>query len=134
MLNSNISCRLPHNMVNFGPLTAEIGLPVWAPHQILTGFASSLHYCSNVAHRRPTKLCTFGRLLGWCTMYTFWGLLPLGGMLPRANFTLRPSLAFLYIGKRYCAALKQRASAKLCGMVQEWNYGTFAEGATYIRL
>ena len=29
LLNSNITCRRPHNMVNFGPLTAEIGLPVW---------------------------------------------------------------------------------------------------------
>jgi len=29
-LNSNISSRCSHNMANFGPLTAEIGLPVWA--------------------------------------------------------------------------------------------------------
>jgi len=27
---------------------------------------------SNIAHRRPTKLCTiFGRLMSWCTIYTF---------------------------------------------------------------
>jgi len=29
LLNSNISSRRPHNMANFGPLTAEISLPVW---------------------------------------------------------------------------------------------------------
>jgi len=29
LLNSNISSRRPHNMANFGPLRAEIGLPVW---------------------------------------------------------------------------------------------------------
>jgi len=29
LLNSNISSRRPRNMANFGPLTAEIGLPVW---------------------------------------------------------------------------------------------------------
>jgi len=41
--------------------------------------------------------CTmFGRLLGWYT-YTFWALLPPGGILPAATFTLRASLAF-YIG------------------------------------
>jgi len=40
MLNSNISLRCPHNMVNLGPLTAEISSGVWAPQQILTGFAS----------------------------------------------------------------------------------------------
>jgi len=39
-----------------------------------------------------------GRLLGWYTIYTFWGHLPLNGNLPRAKFTLRPSLAFSYIG------------------------------------
>jgi len=35
-------------------------------------------YCSNVAHRRPTKPCTmFGHLLDCCIIYTFSGLLPL---------------------------------------------------------
>jgi len=29
LLNNNISSRCPHNTVNFGPLTAEIGLSVW---------------------------------------------------------------------------------------------------------
>jgi len=31
-------------------------------------------------------------------------------------------------------ALEQRPSAKLCGVYKEWNYGTVADGATYIRL
>ena len=30
LLNSNISCRCPHNMANFGPLTAVIGWRVWS--------------------------------------------------------------------------------------------------------
>jgi len=29
LLNINISSIRPHNMVNFGPLTAEIGSTVW---------------------------------------------------------------------------------------------------------
>ena len=29
LLSSNMSSTCPHNMVNFGPLAAEIGLPVW---------------------------------------------------------------------------------------------------------
>jgi len=29
LLSSNISSICPHNMVNFSPLTDEIGLPVW---------------------------------------------------------------------------------------------------------
>ena len=77
-------------MANFGPLAAEIGSGVWAPQQISTGFASWLR----------TELCTmFGRLLGCYTIYTctFSEALP-DGISPRANFTLRPSLAFSYIG------------------------------------
>jgi len=31
LLNSNNSSTCPDNMVNFGPLAAEIGLPVWHP-------------------------------------------------------------------------------------------------------
>jgi len=66
---------------------------------MLTGFASWLHYCSDVAYRRPTKLCMIiGPLLGWYTMYTFLGLLSSWRNFVRVKFTLRPSLAFSYIG------------------------------------
>ena len=94
LLNSNISPTYPYNMVNFGPLAAEIG----APQRISTGFASCFRYCSGVAHRRPTKLCTmFGRLLGWYTIYIFCGSsLSLTEFFEDAEFTLRPSLAFSY--------------------------------------
>ena len=57
LLNSNIFPTCPHNTVNVGhALTAEIGSVVWAPQLISTGFASCLRYCSDVAHRKPTKL------------------------------------------------------------------------------
>jgi len=52
-------------------------------------------------------------------------------------YSQRSQIGCLLYWQRYCTALQQRASAKLCGVVQaykEWNYGTFAEGATYIRL
>jgi len=41
MLSSNTSSTCPRNMVNFGPLTAEIGSGVWGPLQISMGFAIS---------------------------------------------------------------------------------------------
>jgi len=89
--NSNISSRCPHNLVNFGPLTAEIWWRVWGTQANFNRLA----YCSDVAHRRPSKLCMmFGRLLG--IMYKFSWALALYGMLPFA--TLRPSPAFSYIG------------------------------------
>jgi len=78
--------------------TAEID---W---RISTAFASWFRYCTEVAQRRSSKLCTmFGGLLGWYTVYTFLGLLSPNGILPgakstlRPRSTLRPSLAF-YVG------------------------------------
>jgi len=41
-----MSSRCPHNMVNFGPLAAEIGLPVWGNPANFNGFrvlAALLH-------------------------------------------------------------------------------------------
>jgi len=62
--------------MNVGPLTADIGSGVRGTQQISTGCASWLRYCSDVAQRMSTKLCTmFGRLLGWYTIYTFSGAL-----------------------------------------------------------
>ena len=46
VLSSNMSSRCPHNIVNFGPLAAEIGLPVWGIQANFHGFrdlASLLH-------------------------------------------------------------------------------------------
>jgi len=80
LLNSNISSRSPPKVANVGPLTAEIGLPVWAPQQILTDFASWLCYCSE---RRSTEanqtlhdLWSSPGLVHYYIIH-FWGLLPL---------------------------------------------------------
>jgi len=46
LLNSSISPTCPHNMVNFGPLVAEIGWQVWVTPANVNGFrvlAASLH-------------------------------------------------------------------------------------------
>jgi len=40
LLSSNMSSRRSHNMVNFGPLTAEIGSGVWGTPAYFNGFAS----------------------------------------------------------------------------------------------
>jgi len=57
LLSSNISSTRSHNMVNFGPLVAEIGPVVWAPLQISTGFVSWQHYCTALQYRASAKLC-----------------------------------------------------------------------------
>jgi len=38
LLNSNVSSTCPHNMVNFGPLTADIGSGVWGTPAHFNGF------------------------------------------------------------------------------------------------
>jgi len=38
LLSSNMSSIYLHNMVNFGPLAAEIGLPVWGIPANFSGF------------------------------------------------------------------------------------------------
>ena len=57
LLDSNVSPTCPHNMVNFGPLAAEIGSVVWAAKQISMGFASWLRYCTAFEQWAPAKLC-----------------------------------------------------------------------------
>jgi len=48
-----------------------------------TAIAFWLRYCSDVARRKPTKLCTMsGRLLGWYTIYTFSGAVALTEFCP----------------------------------------------------
>jgi len=128
-LNSNIS-TCPHNMANFGALTAEISSGVWGTPAHFNGIrVYSLRYCSDVAHRRSTKLCTmFGRLLGWYTIYTFSGLLPPNGILPVAKFTFRRSLAFSYIG----SVTARHSSSGREPNFSSW-YKDCIEGATYIR-
>jgi len=100
-VKSSISPACPHNMVNFGPLAAEIISFVWVIPANFNGFRvlASLLQRRRSPEAKPTKLCMlFGRLLGGYIIYTFWALLPCNGILPRAKFTLRPSLALSYIG------------------------------------
>jgi len=77
------------------------------------GFASCIRYSSDVAQRRPTKLCTMSRcLLGWYTIY-FRGHLLSDGILLYAKFTLRPRLAFSYIGSVTARHSSSRVSQTL---------------------
>ena len=118
---------MSHNMVNFGPLAAEIGF-----QQISMGFVCWLRYCTDVAHRRPTKLCTiFDRLLELYIIYTFSGALaPLTEFCHVQNSlciqVLRSSI--LAASLRAVLGTEQRTSAKLCGVVQGMELGNFRRG------
>jgi len=85
-------------MVNFGPLGAEIISLVWGTPATFNGFRRHwLRYCTDVSQRRPTKLHDVWPSPRLYT-YTFSGAFAPNVILPGAKFTLRPSLAFFYIG------------------------------------
>jgi len=65
-------------------------------------------------------------------VYIFRGLLSPGGILPGANLALRPSLAFSYIGSITARHSNSGRQPNFAAWYKEWDYGTFAEGATYI--
>ena len=90
----------PHNTVNFGPLTAEIGWRVWGTRANFDGFrvlASLLHrHRSAEVNQTLHDVWPSPELVHY--IYIFRGLLPPDGILPGAKVTLRPSLAFSHIG------------------------------------
>jgi len=113
---------LLHMILQYGELRPTSGWDLFVSLGCPANFnrfrvLASNRYCSDVAQRKPTKLCTmFGCLLRGYTIYIhFWRLLPRNRILPGAKFSLRrPSLALSY-WQRYCTALEQWARAKLCG-------------------
>ena len=137
LATSHAKCNntCPYNTSNVGLLTAEIGLPVWAPQHISTGFAYQLRYCSDVGHRRPTKLCTmFGMSPGLLHYIDiFCGSCPLTEFYVVQNSPY-VSLAFSYIGSVTARRSSSGREPNFVAWYREWNDGTFADGTTYIRL
>ena len=74
--------------------------------------------------------------ISWAgTLYIhFWGLLPPNRILPAAKFTLRLSLVFSCIDSITAWHLCSGHQPNFVVWYNEWNYRTFTEGATYIRL
>ena len=98
LLSSNISATCPYNMVNFGPLTAEIVSLVWGTRANFNGFRvlASLLQRRRSTEANQTLHDVWPSPAGY-TIYIFWRLLPRSGILPGAKFTLRPpSLALSY--------------------------------------
>jgi len=69
----------------------------------------------------------FGSLLGWYTTYSFWRLLPPGGILPGAKFTLRPTLVFSYIAS-VTARHSSSGRQPNCDVVQGMELPNFRRG------
>ena len=94
-------------MVNFDPLAAEIGSLVWGTQAIPTGFAAWLWYCSDVAERKPTKLCTMiGRFLDLYSIYTLAAAFAPLWNFARCKIHLASQSCALLYWQRYCTALE----------------------------
>jgi len=65
--------HLLHMSSQYGELTADIGLLVWGTPANFNRFRvlASLLYRRRSPEANQTVRCTFGRLLGWYTIYTF---------------------------------------------------------------
>jgi len=98
LLNSNISPTCPHNILNFGPLTAEICWRLWGTPANFGGFrvlASLLQRCrSTEVNQTLYGVWPSPRLVHYTQDYIFLGSCPVTEFLPRAKFTLHPTLAF----------------------------------------
>ena len=135
LLNSNISSTCPQNMVNFGPLMAEIGSLVCGTLANFNGFCV---LASLLQRRCSTEANQTARYLAVCwasTLYVhFRGLLPRNGVLPGAKFTLLPILALSYIGSVTALHSSSGRQPNFVAWYTQLNYGTFTECATYIQL
>jgi len=119
LLSSNISFTSPYNMVNFGPLAAEIVSLVWGTPANFNGFCvlASLLQRRHATEANQTLHDVWPSPAWLHYIYIhFWRLLPHNGILPGAKFTLRPASLALSYRQPYCTALEQWARAKLCGV------------------
>ena len=126
LLSSNISSTRPHNMVNFGPLAAKIGLVVWGSTANFNGF----HVLAALLQRRcsmETNQTLQCLAISWAgTLHRhFRGFLPRYGILPGAKFTSHPpmSCALIFLVVLLHSTWAVGANQTL----RRW-----AQGATYI--
>jgi len=109
------------NMANIGLLAAEIGSLVWSTPSNFNRFRV---LASLLQRRRSTEANqTLHNVWPSSALYIhFRWLLPRNGILPCAKFTLRPSLAFSYIGS---------VTARHSSSGHQTNLAALSRGATY---
>jgi len=135
LLNSNIFSTCPHSpqyRASFGPLTAEIGLPIWGTPANFNGFRvlPSLlqRHRSAEANQTLHDVWPSPGLLRY--VYVFGGACPLTEFGQLQNSLYVPSLAFSHIGSVTARHFSSGCQSNFEVWYKEWNYGTFADGAT----
>jgi len=116
-------------MANFGPLTAEIGLPGWGTPANFNGF----RVLPSLLQQRRSAEANQTLHDVWLSPGLVHYIYALRGSCPWRNFTrckvhfMSMSCILLY-WQRCCTALQQRASAKLCGVFQGMELQNFRRG------
>jgi len=133
LLNSDIYSRCPHNMVNFGPLSAQIGSGVWGTSENFNGF----RILSSLLQRRRS-------LEANQTLHDVWPSLALvhyiyifGGSCPLTEFCqVENSLCIQVLHSSLLAALLHGTLAAEVSqnLRQGMELRNFRCGATYIQL
>jgi len=129
-----MSTTCPHNMANFGPLTAEICWRVYGTPANFNGFCilPSLLQQRGSPEDNQTLQDVWPSPVLVHYIYIFEGSCPLTEFCP-VQSSLCSSLAFFYIGIVTARDSSSRCQPNFAAWYKEWNYETFAEGATYIR-
>jgi len=133
LLSSNISSTCPRNMANFGPLAAEIVSGVWGPPANFNGFRvlPSLLQWRRLPEANQTLHSVWP--YSWAaTLYIFGGTCPLTEFCLVKNSLYIQVLLFFYIGSVTARHSSSRHQPNFAAWYKEWNYRTFADGATYI--
>jgi len=125
LLNGNISSICPHDMLNFGQLTAEICWWVCGTPADLTSFASWLHYCTDVAHRRRSMDVNQTLHDVWLSPALVYYLYIFGGSCPLTQFSqLQTSLCIQVFQSPILAALSVLHGTRAVGVSQSLWRGT----------
>jgi len=122
-----------HNMLNFRPLTTEIGSGVWATPANFNGFLRLGFVTATTSLNGSQPNFALCLAIFWtATLY----IRPIhfqGALVPWWNFARckihfpSKSCVLLYL-QRYCTSLQQLASAKLSGVVQGMELRNFRRG------
>ena len=133
VIKSNISSTYPQNMVNFDPLAAEIDCRVWGTPCSRFQRVSRLGFVTaptSVNGGPPNFAQCLAVSCAGILYIHFRGLLPPDRIFARCKIHFTPSLAFSYIGSVTALHSSSGRQPKFVAWYKEWNYGTFAEGAT----
>jgi len=115
---------MSHNMMNFGPLAAEIGLPDWGTPANFNGFC----LLASLLHRRRSPEAYQTLHDGWPSPGLVHCIYSFRGCCPLREFRQVQNSLCIQVLPCPILALEQWTWAKLCGMVQGTELRNFRRG------